>query len=134
MIYFNVREVREYLVTHGEVYTIRNPRSEGTTDAVHGNYRKQTKICRVQVELVTKNITSIDQLVDYAFKSGITVPITLSAFKPDARQIATKWLDLAHQLSGQNGETLHLYHVIKMPELNSPALLTTPFFVGRLER
>lgn len=134
MIFFNVREVREYLMTHGEVYTLRNPRAEGTTDAVKGDYRKQERLCRVQVELITKDVKSSEQLEEYAFKSGITIPITLSAFKADARQISVKWLDLAKRMSSRNGEQLNLYHVLKMPELNSPALLTTPFFIGRLER
>jgi hypothetical protein len=126
MIFFNVREVREYLVTHGIVYTLRRPRAEGLTDAVEGNYKKWRKICKVNVELVTKNIISSEQLEQYAFQSGITLPITLCAFQADARRISNKWFDLAHKLSG---EQLNLYRVIVIKEEPVTALLTTPFYV-----
>src|SRR3972149_10880670 len=127
MIFFNIREVREYLVTHGIVYTIRNSRSEGITDAVQGNYRKWTKICKVNVKLMEENIISSEQLEKYAFQSGITLPITLCALKVDARQISNKWLDLAKRLSAQQGEQLNLYRVTVISEEPVAALLTTPF-------
>lgn len=130
MIYFNVKEIRNYLLTHGIVYTIRNPRSEGITDAVQGSYMKYVKICKVNVKLIEEKITSIGQLDKYAFQSGITLPVTLSAFKADARQISQKWLDLAQKLSAQNGEQLNLYRVTIISEEPVAALLTTPFYTS----
>jgi len=74
-----------------------------------------------------ENITSIEQLEKYAFQSGITLPVTLSSFKADARRIAQKWFDLAKKMSSQYGEQLNLYRVTVISE--EVALLTTPFYV-----
>lgn len=96
MILFNINEVREFLKTNGEVYTLRKPgKPYRITLAIKGNYYKPTEIIgTVSVELVQPDITSPEQLKPYIAKSGLKDP--------------KEWLVLAQQLSGKK---LDLYHV-----------------------
>jgi hypothetical protein len=110
-IYLNVPEVRAYFERNGFVYSLRRPRGVGETNAVVGSYYDNQVIARVNVQLVKENITAPEQLVDYAFQSGIKVQATLSAFEFDTMLIAKKWLELAHSKSG---ETLNLYKIMKI--------------------
>lgn len=102
MIYFTVKEVREYLIEHGFVYTLRKPRGTGITQAAEGgSYQKPILFADVDVELIEENITDSKQLLAYVAYSGLG-PRGLEGLESCAK----KWLSLAQQLSG---EELHLY-------------------------
>jgi hypothetical protein len=94
-IYFNVRTVREYLVTNGHVYTLRKPRGVGITDAVTGSYFKHKTFAKVEVKLVITDVLMSTQLDPYFGESGLF-------------SSSYKWLELAQIMSGGK---LNLYKV-----------------------
>jgi hypothetical protein len=97
MIFFNVESVREYLIKHGHVYTVRKAtRRTGKDVAVHGNYYKQNRIGRVEVFPEIPELTSAEQLEPYVGSSGL----------PSAE----KWFNKAVKL--HKNQPMGLFHVI----------------------
>lgn len=88
VIFFNVPEARDELVTKGLVYTLRSSfRSVGETDAVVGNMSNNTKLGRVTVSRVRRIIHS-DDLLPYLHHSGfLDVDTWLSKASPTARTL-----------------------------------------------
>ena len=104
MIFFNINEVREYLLKTGTVYTLRRKRREGRDEAVKGDLKLWTRIATVMVTRILKEeVTSPQQLLPYVEKSGLHNPqkrLLLSAIE---------WYDRAKQLHKQ--EPIFLYAV-----------------------
>jgi hypothetical protein len=76
-IYFNIREAREQLCNVGRVYTIRNARQTGLTEARKGSYYKFETLCKVSVEFerliyITEDkiFETKDRLQKYLSQSG----------------------------------------------------------------
>jgi hypothetical protein len=95
-IYFNVPDVREFLLDNGVVFTLRKPRSEGETYAVVGSYCKHKTIAIVRVKLEKTDIHYAEDLGPYFSQSGL---VGCSVYD---------WFELAKKMSG---ETLNLYKV-----------------------
>ena len=71
-IFFNLKRVRDFLMLHGEVYTMRrNPPKNLVTSAVTGSYYKQKCIATVQLEMIDEaaDMGFLD-LSKYVDKSG----------------------------------------------------------------
>ena len=94
-IFFNVPEVRDFLLENGIVFTLRKPRSEGETYAVVGSYYKHKTIAIVKVKLEKADIHYAEDLLPYFFQSGLN-------------QSVYEWFELAKKMSGK---TLNLYKV-----------------------
>ena len=72
MIFFNVKEVKNFLLKNGEVYTTRKPsRKIGVDIAVEGSYTHPKILGLVDIKFV-ELITSPEQLTPYVDKSGIS--------------------------------------------------------------
>lgn len=70
MIFFNVSEAREQLMTKGLVYTLRaTSRTVGRTKAVTGGHYNNTPLCTVEVEKVMV-VVSPEELHPYVEQSG----------------------------------------------------------------
>lgn len=70
MIFFNVPEAREELLSKGLVYTLRSEvRKTGLTDAVVGDMYRNEHLCRVKVERVME-VNHPDDLYPYLQHSG----------------------------------------------------------------
>jgi len=70
MIFFNVSEARQQLLSRGIVYTLRpRMRRVGTDLAVYGSYFEQKRIGNVSVSFI-KQVNHIDELREYLFASG----------------------------------------------------------------
>jgi len=97
VIFFNVKEVREFLIKNGLVYTLRKKRFRvGNDTAVYGSRFKQKKIGKVFIELIPiGKITNSETLVVFFDYSGLN-------------SSASSWFELGKQLSGDN---LYLYRV-----------------------
>jgi hypothetical protein len=93
-IYFNVSEVREFLLENGIVFTLRKPRSIGVTQAVFGSYFKHTTFAIVEVKLEREHVNYMEELLPYIERSGL--------------KDVGKWFELAKKMSG---DTLNLYNV-----------------------
>jgi hypothetical protein len=108
LIFFNVKEVREFLSLNGYVFTLRKPRNEGEALAVVGNYYKNEPFGKVYVKLIKENITHAHELSPYVHGSGIKASLTLNdmCYDDDSHQ----WFNLAKHMSG---EQLNLYLVTK---------------------
>ena len=88
MIFFNVPEAREELMSKGLVYTLRSLfRSIGETDAVVGSMSSNRKLGRVVVSRI-KRINHPDDLYPYLHHSGFsTVDTWLKKASPSARTL-----------------------------------------------
>lgn len=97
MIFFNVQQVREFLLKNGFVYTLRKSRRIGNDLAVYGSYYKQTKIgkCKIQLEATYPIGSEIDLSSEH---------VKYSSFKS-----AEEWFNLAKKLC--KGELPYLYKV-----------------------
>ena len=98
VIFFNVKEARDYLLKHRFVYTLRKERAAGLAEARTGSYYKFKSLGPVKVIFVTR-FTSLEpsKLRLYEMHSGF-----LSA---------EKWLDAAHQLKNGLNDVDCLYRV-----------------------
>lgn len=111
-IFFNVKPVRDFLVSKGCVYTLRKKRFRiGKDIAVHGSYYKWTKIADVWIELVPiGEVINYSQLRSFVKYSGLwdsSVPLPLDNF-------AYEWYGKARKLnkaSLKNPIELYLYKV-----------------------
>ena len=105
-IYFNVKEAREFLLSHGYVFTLRKPRAEGDAIAVTGGYYNHQSIGKVNVMLILEGVYHAHQLSPYVDGSGIKAKLTLNdcSYDDDAHE----WFGLANKISGQK---LNLYLV-----------------------
>jgi hypothetical protein len=105
-IFFNVKEVRQFLMLNGYVFTLRKPRNVGEAIAVVGNYYKYEPIGKVFVQLIKEDIKHPHELSPYVNGSGIEAPLTLNdmCYDDDAHH----WFALANKMSGQK---LNLYLV-----------------------
>lgn len=116
VMFFNVDEVREYLLEHGEVYTLRKKRFRlGKDVAVKGSYFKRETLAKIFIEkAVDEPIVYWRQLLPYVTRSGLMKPIPIGReFDLPTRERmkeaeAKKWFELAKKLSGPD---LYLYHV-----------------------
>ena len=105
-IKFDVKAVREYLESHGFVYTLRHPRSTGQTIATYNGGTKrdplQVLFADVDVTLIDEAIVVPEQLYDYVFMSGLGVAQALDkiGLNQQREEIAKKWLTLAQMMSG----------------------------------
>ena len=106
IIFFNVKEVRDFLMSHGFVFTLRKPRAEGRATAVSGNRYHYDEIGAVEVKLIKEGIIHPHQLSPYVKGSGIEAKLTLNDMCHD--DDAYEWFGLANHLSG---EQLNLYLV-----------------------
>jgi hypothetical protein len=106
LIFFNVKEVRDFLMLNGYVFTLRKNRSEGQAIAVVGSYFDHKPIASVFVKLILENVYNAHQLSAYVAGSGIKALFTLNdmCYDDDAHH----WFALANKLSG---EQLNLYLV-----------------------
>lgn len=68
-IFFNVPEVRNYLLIHGIVYSLRNRRHVGKAVAVQGSLYKHFNLGRVIVERIMNGPT-VEDLENYVSQSG----------------------------------------------------------------
>lgn len=110
-IYFNVKEVREYLQRTKMVFTLRKPRSVGVTDAVVGSYLKHMAFATVEIIQMVENVCRPEQLELYVSQSGLLK-------EGESIEEATKrWFTLAQKMSGF---TLNLYQVIIEKDLSEP--------------
>lgn len=97
-IFFNVLKVRNYLIKHGFVYTVRKPRATGIDTAVYGNYFNNTKICNVIVKEIG---AATPELLKYKVKH--------SGFKT-----AEEWIYVINKLKTDiNKSKLYKVKVIK---------------------
>lgn len=108
LIFFNVKEVQDFLMHNGYVFTLRKPRSEGEALAVTGNYYKYQAFGEVNVKLIKENVIHAHELSPYVAGSGIKAKLTLCDFCYD--DDAHEWFDRAKQMSG---EKLNLYLVTR---------------------
>ena len=70
MIFFNVPEARQQLVTKGFVYTLRpKMRRTGEDVAVYGSYFKHERIGDVSIQFI-KEVTGITDIIEYVSSSG----------------------------------------------------------------
>lgn len=99
MIYFNVKDVKEFLEKNGMVYTLRKPRTVGITQAVVGSYYKHETFATVDIQLIIENVIDSRQLYKYFSESGLAGTEVEGSLR---------WLNLANKLSGF---TLNLYKV-----------------------
>jgi len=94
VMFFNVKMVRDFLIEHGEVYTLRKLRKRlGSDVAVFGALYKHTTFAKINITFIGK-ITSANQLENYVYKSGLNS--------------AKEWFSKATEMSGY---PLYLYHV-----------------------
>jgi len=115
MIFFNVEPVRDYLIEHGKVYTLRKKRFRiGNDVAIYGTPFKQNRIGKVYIQPIEK-ITHFEQLIPYVAESGLLKPrVNTGLWNPKsrdemiARLKSRGWLELAKKLSG---DELYLYKV-----------------------
>ena len=109
-IKFEVKAVRDYLLSHGFVYTLRHPRSTGLTVATYTLNGKEVVISEVEVHEVISYVKSDKELSKYAFMSGLGVVQGLDreGINICREVISKKWLELAQKLSG---DILNLYIV-----------------------
>jgi len=108
-MFFNVREVRDYLLRHGYVFSLRKPRKSPIMRdlAVHGSRYNHKRIGPVTVILADSNtITTELPLIKYVDRSGL--------YKPSLGIIRSseEWLALARKIS--NTDDLRLYFVKRM--------------------
>jgi hypothetical protein len=68
-IFFNVEEARNYLMEHGEVYSLRWKRHTGRARVLKGSYYKHEDLGFATVELV-KMAPTIKDLLKHVDKSG----------------------------------------------------------------
>ena len=96
-MFFNVKSVREYLLEHGHVFTLRKKRFRiGNDIAVYGSYVKQNRIGKILIETVIRGpIQRPAILISYFGASGL-------------KSSPEEWFKLATKLSGQK---LYLYKV-----------------------
>lgn len=110
VMFFNVKEVREFLLRNKHVYTIRKKRCRvGNDIAVYGNYYNHTTIAKVWIEEVpVGEVDDWRKLRSYVKKSGLWD----SSVPPD--NSALEWYRKArklHKVILRNPIKLHLYHV-----------------------
>ena len=106
LIFFNIKEVRNFLMLNGYVFTLRKSRSEGEALAVVGSYFDHQPLGMTNVKLILEDVYNAHQLSPYVAGSGIKAQVTLCdcGYDDDAHQ----WFGLANKLSG---EKLNLYLV-----------------------
>ena len=104
LIFWNVKEAREFLILNGYAFTLRKPRSEGDALAVIGNYYNWQPIGKVNVKLILENVTHAHQLSPYVHGSGIKAQLTLNdcSYDDDAHQ----WFNLANAIDFKHGEVV----------------------------
>lgn len=111
-IFFNVKEVREFLLKSGFVYTIRKKRFRvGNDIAVTGSYYKHTTIAKVFIEQVRVGVIADWRILrSFVKESGLwdsSVPLPLDSF-------ALEWYNKArklHKVSLKKPTKLYLYKV-----------------------
>ena len=127
VMFFNVPEVKTFLLENGEVFTLRKMRKRvGNDIAVTGSYFKQIKLARINIELVGR-IVDWSELIPYVEGSGLytekkIIPMTVIICpilditeiyllsRDDAKKLVSKrWLELAKKLSKTSD--LYLYKV-----------------------
>ena len=95
MIFFNIKQVKDFLLKNGEVYTTRKPsRKTGVDLAVEGSYTHPKILGLVDIKFV-ELITQPEQLALYVNKSGLQSPFV--------------WFEKAQEL--HKLKTLGLFHV-----------------------
>lgn len=95
-MFFNVESVREYLLKHGHVYSLRRVgRRTGNDVAVHGSYYKNTRIGRIEVHIELPEVNSEEQLKPYVGSSGISS--------------AKEWFEKGKKL--HKGKPMSLFHI-----------------------
>lgn len=97
LIFFNVPQVREFLLKNGFVYTLRKSRRIGNDLAVYGSYFKQTKIGRCKVQL------------EATYPIGSEKDLSSEHVKYSSFKTAEEWYTLALKL--YKGELPYLYKV-----------------------
>ena len=97
VIFFNVPEVKDYLLKNGEVYTLRRKRGVGVTDAVTGSYYKKKVFAKVGVQEVMQVRVAV-QLNSFIDKSGL-------------KCTTWGWLAKARKLSKLKADFPYLYRV-----------------------
>jgi len=74
MIFFNVKQAREYLLEHGFVFTLRgNMGRTGIDIAVQGSYKKHKKLGKVIIDYIGE-ISYVHQLNPWYTHSGFSSP------------------------------------------------------------
>jgi len=104
MIFFNVDEVRDYLLKTGKVYTLRHKRKEGQDEAVKGNFPNHIRVATVMITRILKEeVIDPEQLTPYITHSGL--------YKTEEELLTTakRWFTLAKEL--HKNEPLQLYAV-----------------------
>lgn len=109
-IKFEVKAVRDYLLSHGFVYTLRHPRSTGLTIATYTSKDKEIVLANVEVQEIVSYVKDYKDISKYAFMSGLGVVQGLDreGIEMCREVISKKWLELAQKLSG---DILNLYIV-----------------------
>lgn len=106
VMFFNVQDVKEFLLEEGYVYTLRKKRFRiGNDIAVVGSYYKHKKIARIHIEFI-KSIHSFLELVFFVAESGL-VPKDIADNRKGVASL--KWFDLAKKMS--KTYPLYLYKV-----------------------
>lgn len=115
VMFFNIKDVRNFLIKNGMVYTLRKKRFRiGNDVAIYGTPFKQKRIGEVYIQPIEK-ITHSEQLIPYVAESGLLKPVVNTGlWNPKsrdeliARLKSRDWLELAKKLSG---DELYLYKV-----------------------
>ena len=100
MIFFNIEEVREFLIKNGFVYTLRKPRNTGQDIAVYGSYYKHKTFAKVFIDFEGADPFTPEALEYYIEKTGL--------YRGNKKEDSAKWLELEKKLSGEH---IHLYKV-----------------------
>ena len=113
VMFFNVKGVRDYLLEHNEVYTLRKKRFRiGNDTAVKGNrFKKDEPVVAIAKIVIAKElsepVTEWNQLLPYVTKSGLYGQVSPEGIELEIKTCKT-WLALAQKLSGTE---LFLYHI-----------------------
>lgn len=104
MIFFNVKEVKDYLLSNDRVYTIRKQRKNvGFDKAATGDWRNnQTVFAIAKVFIRRVGIADLELAMEHVTESGLYDP------KIGVFESAVKWLELAKMMFGEN---LVMYYV-----------------------
>ena len=111
-IFFNVPEVKDYLLEHGFVFSLRKKRrTTGTCKAVTGSYKKWKQFAIVDV-VEEMEVTNHMMLYPFVKDSGFLTP------ERDVSYAAFYWYELARRMSKFKKTTFTLYKVMlkKIPK------------------
>ena len=118
-MFFNVPEVREFLIMYWLVYTLRKPRKRiGSDLGVYGSRYKYEKIGKIYIEPVKEKVEYYTQLMPFVVQSGLfpkdrdifsnyneIIRLALGRIHVEKSK---EWLMLAQKMSGKE---LNLYKV-----------------------